>query len=185
MRSVTGNRKLEIYVVLVLLLAVSLFLGLSVFKSMPPSASGMPHQEIDGMRIGGDGASRISGLETASFIVFAATFLLFTILIISGVSKQNRTLRFWVWMTAITLLILFVWYQVFDSYMNYLSTGAMRYIMGFPEPSAWMIYGLWGGGALYALVYVVEFRRIIYSKEDEETLKDIVEEFSKEGEQLD
>jgi len=179
-----GTKKREIYIVLALLLAITLFLGLSVFKTIPPAASGMPHPEIQGMKIGGDGTARISGLETASFVVFAATFLLFITLVISGVSKRNRTARFWIWMVIITGVILFVWYQVFDSYMAYLATGALRYILGFPEPTAWMIYGLWGGGALFTVVYVVEFRKIIYTKEDEETLKDIVEEFSKKGEEI-
>jgi hypothetical protein len=179
-----GYSKREIYIVLALLLVVTLFLGLSVFKAMPPAASGTPHPEISGMRTGGDGAARIKGHETASFILFAATFLLFTTLVISGVSKRNRTVRFWIWMVIITGVILFVWYQVFDSYLSYLSTGALRYILGFPEPTAWMIYGLWGGGALFTVVYVVEFRKIIYTEEDEETLKDIVEEFSKNGEEI-
>jgi len=179
-----GTKKREIYIVLALLLVIILFLGFSVFKSMPPAASGSPHPEISGMRIGGDGSARIKGLETASFILFAATFLLFTTLVISGVSKRNRTVRFWIWMLIITGAILFVWCQVFDSYMSYLSTGALRYILGFPEPTAWMIYGLWGGGALYAVVYVIEFRKIIYTKEDEETLRNIVEEFSIKGEEI-
>ncbi len=178
------TRKREIYVVLALLLVITLVLGFFIFKTMPPAASGSPHPEISGMRIGGDGAARIKGLETASFLLFAATFLLFTTLVISGVSKNNRTMRFWIWMVIITGAILFVWYRVFDSYINYLSTGALRYILGFPEPTAWMIYGLWGGGALFAVVYVVEFRKIIYTEDDEETLKDIVEEFSKNGEEI-
>jgi len=181
-RTNTGKR--EIYVVLAILLVITLFLGLSVFKTIPPAASGSAHPEISGMRTGGDGAGRINGLETASFILFAATFVLFTTLIISSVSKRNRTLRFWIWMFIITGIILFVWYQVFDSYMSYLNTGALRYILGFPEPTAWMVYGLWGGGALLAVVYVVEFRKIIYTEDDEETLKDIVEEFSKKGEEI-
>jgi len=179
-----GNSKREIYIVLALLLLIALFLGLSVFKSMPPAASGTSHPDIPGMQVGGDGTARINGLETASFIVFAATFLLFTTLVISGVSKRNRTRRFWIWMFIITLAVLFVWYQVFESYRDYLSTGDLRYILGFPEPTAWMIYGLWGGGALFAVVYVLEFRKIIYTKEDEEALKDIVEEFTKNGEEL-
>ena len=179
-----GSKKREIYVVLALMLVITLFLGLSVFNNLPPEASGSSHPEISGMRIGGDGEARISGLEMASFIVFAATFLLFTVLIISGVSKANRTARFWIWMLVITGVILFVWYQVFDSYLAYLSTGALRYILGFPEPTAWMIFGLWGGGALFAVVYVVEFRNIVYTKEDEETLKDIVEEYTKNGQEI-
>ncbi len=184
MKARARTKKREIYVVLALLLVITLFLGISVFKTIPPAASGSAHPEISGMRIGGDGTARINGLETASFILFAATFLLFTTLVISGVSKRNRTVRFWIWMLIITGVILFVWYQVFDSYSNYLSNGALRYILGFPEPTAWMIYGLWGGGALLAVVYVVEFRKIIYTKEDEETLKDIMEEYSKKGEEI-
>ena len=47
-----------------------------------------------------------------------------------------------------------------------------------------MFYVLWVAGALFAVVYVVEFRKIVYTKEDEEILKDIVEEFSKNGEEI-
>ena len=86
-------------------------------------------------------------------------------------------------MVIITMAILFVWYQGFNSYMAYLSTGVIRYILGLPEPTAWMVYGLWGGGALFALMYVVEFRKIIYTREDEEALNDIVKEYSEKGEE--
>jgi hypothetical protein len=177
------SKKREIYVVLALLLVLAIFLGISLLKPMPVSPSGTPHSEINGMRIGGDGAARFKGFETTAFVLFAASFILFSTLIVTSVSKRNRSASFWFWLVLITLLVLFVWYRVFDSYTDYLSTGDLRFFLGFPEPTAWMIFGLWGGGALFALLYVLGFRRFIYTKHDEETLKDIIEEYAKEGEE--
>jgi len=183
MKSGQEIKKREIYAVLALLLVLALFLGISLFKPLPASPSGSPHSEINGMRVGGDGTARIKGFEIASFVLFAASFILFSTLVITGVSKRNRSRSFWFWLALITLAILFVWYQVFDSYTDYLSTGQLRFFLGFPEPTAWMIFGLWGGGALFTLVYVLGFRRFIYTKRDEEILKDIIEEYTKEGEE--
>lgn len=178
-----GNRKWEMYVLLALLLVIALFLGLSISKELAPSPSGTPHPEIIGMKAGGDGALRINGLERASFVLFAASFILLSILVVASVSKRKRTVSFWIGIVMITLSILYVWYRVFASYMAYLSSGELQYFLGFPEPTAWMIYGLWGGGALFTLLYVIGFRKFIYSREDEETLKDIVEQYAKDGEE--
>ena len=71
MKSGMEIRKREIYAVLALLLVLVLFLGISLFKPVPESPSGSPHSEISGMRVGGDGAARIKGFETASFVLFS------------------------------------------------------------------------------------------------------------------
>jgi hypothetical protein len=103
--------------------------------------------------------------------------------VVASVSKRKRTVSFWIGIVMITLSILYVWYRVFASYMAYLSSDEVQYFLGFPEPTAWMIYGLWGGGALFTLMYVIGFRKFIYGREDEETLKDIVEQYAKDGEE--
>ncbi len=178
-RAETGNK--VIYVILVLLLVIGFFLGLALLREVPPAASGSPHPEISGMQVGGDGEARIKGIELASFVVFSATFLICLSLIFLGISKGKRTLTFLIPAGVITLAILFVWYRVFDSYMEYLSSGKVDFILGFPEPTAWMIFGLWGGGALFTVIYVAGFRKFIYTKEDEAKLKEIVDDFNKEG----
>lgn len=178
-RAETGNK--VIYLILVLLLVIGFFLGLALLREVPPAASGSPHPEISGMQVGGDGEARIKGIELASFVVFSATFLICLSLIFLGISKGKRTLTFLIPAGVITLAILFVWYRVFDSYMEYLSSGKVDFILGFPEPTAWMIFGLWGGGALFTVIYVAGFRKFIYTKEDEAKLKEIVDDFNKEG----
>ena len=178
-RAETGNR--IIYLILGLLLVIGFFMSITLLREVPPAASGSPHPEISGMQVGGDGETRIKGIELASFIVFSATFLICLCLIVLGVSKGKRTLTFLIPAGVLTLGILFIWYRVFDSYMDYLSTGKVDFILGFPEPTAWMIFGLWGGGALFTVIYVAGFRKFIYTKEDEAKLKEIVEEYNKEG----
>ena len=176
-------RNLEIYTVLALLVVITIFLGISVSNQVSVATSGSLHPEITGMKIGGEGAMRIKGIEAVSFAMFAALFILMSVLIATGISKRYRTLMFWIGLGCITLIILFVWYRVFHSYMIFLTTGELIYYLGFPEPTAWMIFGLWGGGALFTLLYVIGFRKFVFTDEDEETLRKIVEEYSKQKEE--
>jgi len=175
-------KKNEIYFILALLAVVIIFLGLSLLKEEPPDASGSAHTVINGMQAGGDGAARIHGLESSSFVLYIACFLVFIAFVISGVSRRYRSSRFWIWIGLITLVFLFVFYNVFRSYLAYLSTGKLNMFLGFPGPTAWMIYGLWAGGALLALFYAVGFRKFIYTAEDEAALQNILEDFSSERE---
>jgi len=182
MKHIPGFRRREFYIVLTLLLVITLFLGISVSREVSSPASGTPHPEISGMQTGGDGAARIIGMETAAFVLFAATFILLTVLVVAGVSKRNRTLMFWIWTGLINLAVLYVWYRLFESYLDYLHTGDLQYFLGFPEPTAWMIFGLWGGGALFTFLYVIGFRRFVYTPEDEKTLKEILEDYNNKKE---
>jgi len=175
-------KKNEIYFILALLAVIIIFLSLSLLKEEPPASSGSPHTMINGMKAGGDGAARIHGLESSSFILYISCFLVFIAFVISGVSRRYRSARFWIWTGLITIVFLFVFYNVFNSYMAFLSTGKVNMFMGFPGPTAWMIYGLWAGGALLALFYVVGFRKFIYTAEDETALQDILEDFPTERE---
>jgi phosphotransferase system glucose/maltose/N-acetylglucosamine-specific IIC component len=183
MKQIPGSGKREFYLVLALLLVITLFLVISISREIEAPASGAPHPEISGMQIGGDGAARIKGIEAAAFVLFSATFILLSVLVVASVSKRNRTPVFWGWTGLITLTVLYVWYRVFDSYLDYLRTGDLIYILGFPEPTAWMIFGLWGGGAMFSFIYVIGFRRFVYSPEDEQTLKEILEEYNSEREE--
>ena len=169
------------YVISFLLLAITVTLILSLIRPEPPDYSGRPHPEIEEMRIGGDGAARMQGYKTAGFIILGCSILLFIALMVFGVSGRHRTRAFWIWMGINSLVLLYVSYRIMSGYLDYLSTGKLTFIMGFPEPTAWMIYGIWGGGALFVILYVVGFKKFIYTPQDESVLQDIAEEYSKEG----
>jgi len=57
-------------------------------------------------------------------------------------------------------------------------------VLGFPEPSAWMIYGVWSGGALFTLFYVVGFRKFFFTHEEERDFEHFVRKLKREREQL-
>jgi len=184
MKERSSRSNIEFSIIFGLMLVITLFLALVIFNEEPSDSSGGSHPVIEGMQSGGNGAARLKGIESASFILFASTILIFVVVIVSGISRRYRNREFWVSIGIITLLILFVWYRIFTSYANYLETGELRFFLGFPEPTAWMIYGLWGGGALFTFLYVIGFRKYIYTKEDEAALNDIVEKFSNNREEL-
>ena len=171
------------YLIVSLLIVIVLILVLSLLKQEPVIYNGSPHPDIEGMRIGGDGASRIKGFQAATYILNASCILLFIALMVFGISRRYRTRSFWLWTAISSLILLFVVYRFIDSYFNYLSDGKLKFFLGFPEPTAWMIYGIWGGGALFIILYVIGFRKFIYTEEDEAVLQDIAAEYSKEREE--
>lgn len=99
---------------------------------------------------------------------------------ILGVSPRYRKKQFWVWIGGITLLVLFSWWKLYTSYMHFLSSGETQLFLGFPTPTAWMIYGLWGAASLFSIMYVVGFRKFIFTHKDEAELNEIVEAYAKE-----
>jgi hypothetical protein len=183
MKNRTTDRKYDMYFILSLLLVIVIVLGLSLLKPEPPVSSGGPHPEIEGMRIGGEGTARIRGFEAAAFILNAGSLLIFAALMVFGISGRYRNRAFWIWTVILTVILLFAGYRVIDGYLDYLSTGRLNFFLGFPSPTAWMIYGIWGAGALFIIFYVVGFRKYIFTREDEAVLRDIAEEYQKEGEE--
>ena len=134
------------------------------------------------MNIGGDGVARMEGIGTVAFIFQATTLILCAALMTLGVSRRHRTGVFWIGIGGVTLAALFVWWRVFDGYTDFLAGGEVRMVLGFPAPSAWLIYGVWGTAALYSVLYVVGFRRFIYTEEDEKAFNELVREIREERE---
>jgi hypothetical protein len=183
MKNNPAGRSHEMYFILFLVTVITFVLVLSLIRTEPPGSSGGPHPGIEGMMIGGDGATRIRGFEAPAFILNAASLLVFVTLMVFGVSGRYRNRGFWLGMALMTLILLFTGYRVINGYLDYVNTGHLDYFLGFPSPTAWMIYGIWGAGALFIIFYVVGFRKYIFTEEDEAVLRDIAGEYRKEGEE--
>lgn len=164
-------------VVLGILLIIAAAFSVALLVQEPDLSHGSAHPDIEGMKIGSSGAARLKGIEAASVILFSGSIILMVVLMTLGVAHRHRSAAFWAGMGGVTLMTLFVCWRLFDSYLHYLATDQVRMILGFPEPTAWAVYGVWGSAALYSVVYVLGFRRFIFTKDDEQTFNDIVREF--------
>ena len=60
-----------------------------------------------------------------------------------------------------------VWWGMYESYVEYLRSGETALVFGYPLPTALALFGVPLGGALLCLLYVLGFRRFVYTAEDE------------------
>ncbi|MCP5431886.1 MAG: hypothetical protein H6923_01315 [Alphaproteobacteria bacterium] len=163
-------------VVMGLLVAMAAAFALVIATPEPMGASGAVHPGIAGMRVGGDGAARYAPIAAPAIALQALTFVLVGALVAIAPPARRRTPAFWASLALSVLAALFVWWRMNATYARFLETGETRYLLGFPEPTFWAIFGVWGAGLLLVLVYVVGFRRFVLPPEDERAFAELVAE---------
>lgn len=162
-----------IFAIVVLIAGVLIAISLA-----PPVANsgGLPHPDIAGMQVGGDGAAR---LEYIGFLAFAFQCLLLGLVVCLcalGVSERRRTREFMIYMGSSLGLMLIVWWQMVSAHQEFLESGSTAYFMGFPIATAWQVYGTWLGAIPLILIYSIGFRKYIYTREDEEKFNSLLAE---------
>ena len=171
-----------IHVILGLLLLVAGAFCVALLVEEPSASQGMEHPRIKKMKVGGDGEGRMKHVGVVTFVLHSGTLTLCAALMALGVAPRRRTRGFWIAMGFATLACLLVWMRLFLNYLGFLGTGEARMVFGFPEPSAWLVYGVWGSAALFSVLYVVGFRRYVFTREDEEAFDELVRETRMERE---
>lgn len=164
-------------IVIPILLVLALLWALLVLVAVqpePPVPNSLPHPDIDGMMAGSDGLARLAEIGLPAFSLQAATLVLVVLMIALGVSRRYRTLPFWLGLAATAILFLFVWSRIFLGHQLFLNTGEFQYVLGFPAPTAWVGYGIWASGLALLLLYVLGFRKFIYTHEDEAEFERLV-----------
>ena len=61
-------------------------------------------------------------------------------------------------------------------YVQYLQTGNTFLLLGFPAPTAMMMFGCWGSAFLYTVIYIWGFDSFIFTPEDEVAFEALVRE---------
>lgn len=165
-----------IHFVLAMLLAIA---GITVYVLMadvPVDAVGISHPDIPGMSLGGEGASKLSALGLAPFYFQIAVILLAGGLLYMGIAEHRRDAFLKVVMAAGIAFALFVWAMLFFGYLDYTQSGQTTIVMGFPAPTVWLFWGVWGSFALFDVFYTIAFFRYFLPPEDEAAFEALVAE---------
>jgi len=93
-----------------------------------------------------------------------------------GANKANPVLKrkIYPYLGVGVLLYLLVYSAMVFSWWGYTETNSMDYFLGLPKPTAWM-FGLMFIPLLMSSIYITQFNRWIYTKEDDLRFKEIVE----------
>ena len=164
--------------ILVLLGLLVFMLGLSALIlgiPEPINGHGMAHHTVEGMR-------QVGGLRQQSDPVFGAGYLLgvliylvISVLVYLGVQPEKRDRKLVLAHTAATLLVLGMWSLLMYLFRQYLLTGDPMIVFGFPLPTLVMLLGVWIAPMSFSLIYVLGFRRWVFTQEDEKTFRELLE----------
>ena len=171
-----------IHLVFALLLVIA---GITIFvltSDVPPGASGAAHPTIAGLSLGGDGAEKLSTIGKAPYYFQVAVILLAGTLLYMGVPAHRRDRLLRVCFGVGIAFALFVWVMLYSGYEAYLATGQTRVVFGFPMPTNWMFWGVWGSFVLFDLFYMIAFRRYFLHPDDEAAFNELVKEVETERE---
>lgn len=157
-----------------ILIIMAITTVVAVMGGTPEMANGGPHPEYSGMSIGGDGNARLDGLWIEGLILYFATFLMAPMFMAFGVAEHNRNKKFWTYMGAVTALNMVFAFLLIYFYADYLNTGETFMLLGFPAPTAMMLYGCWGTAALYTAIYIIGFSSFIFTPEDEKRFEELI-----------
>jgi hypothetical protein len=172
-----------IYWVLALLLIIATCLVLIVMGPEVAGATGSAHSQFPAMRIGGDGVSRYLAVGNLTFILQSAAIVLFGVLLYLGVNERHRSLACKVWIIFGSAASMLIWWAIHASYTQFLETGTTDMVLGFPVATAFTVFGLWLSGFLLVLGYIVGFRSFIFTHDDEDRYKQLIEKVRHEREQ--
>ena len=158
-------RLLLIITVLLLVLA-ALLVWLMVIPE-PSAVAGLAHPDQPGMNVGGDGLARLGIAGPMLLWLQTVVLLLIHALVALGVSPARRSGGFWLLLGTTCAVSIAVWWGMYHSYVDYLHTGEPALLFGFPLPTTLAFFGVPAGSVLLCLLYVLGFRRFVYTPEDE------------------
>ena len=158
------------------LLACLLALCVLIFTIPEPiNGHGMAHHSVDGMRQAGDAWLQSKPVFTVGYLLGILIYLIISALIYIGVPRAKRDGTFTLAHAAATLAVLGMWSFLMYLFRQYLHSGDPMIDFAFPLPTLVMLLGLWIAPMSFSLIYILGFRRWIFTREDEETFRKLME----------
>ncbi len=163
-----------------LLFCLGLILALQI---LPPQnlPAGSPHTEFDSLQSSGSSVSD-SGPHWIIGLSFGLAIIgIFGVTLYIGGHRQDAQKRKSIFRSfAIGMLAYFgIFLLLMNSYQQYHQAGDAPYFLGYPAPTAWMIYGIWLIPLVFTTMYVVKFDDWVLSPEEVEEFGRMVEEGGK------
>ena len=164
--------------ILVLLGLLVFMLGLSALIlgiPEPINGHGMAHHAVDGMRQVGDIRQQSDPVFGAGYLLGILIYLVISVLVYLGVQPAKRDRKLVMAHTAATLLVLGMWSLLMYLFRQYLLTGDPMIVFGFPLPTLVMLLGVWIAPMSFSLIYILGFRRWVFTQEDEKAFRELLE----------
>ncbi|MEE9282263.1 MAG: hypothetical protein V3V67_19025 [Myxococcota bacterium] len=151
---------------LVVVLAMSGLVAVALGLPERPGGHGFTHPEFSTMERGGPGELRHERVLTLGWAFGLAQIVFFTGLLALGARTREGLRGLGPGLVAGGLAYALVWTALVLAYRSYAGGSASAYFLGFPAPTALMLFALFPAPVIFSLLYVVGFERWIAAPSD-------------------
>ena len=120
-------------------------------------------------------ATESNPYSAVGYLLGALIYLIISTLVYIGVTRAKRDGKFTLAHSAATLVVLGMWSLLMYLFRQYLHSGDPMIDFAFPLPTLVMLLGLWIAPMSFSLIYILGYRRWIFTPEDEQTFRELME----------
>jgi len=144
------------------------------FGEKPEYPTGVPHPKYNHILNGGGSISSTGYTTIFGYLFGLCTALTLCIFIMVGSVKNDRIGTIKNYLIFGTVAYIIVYTLTYFSYIDYTTTEHTEFFLGWPKPTAWMIFGMWSTPIIFVFIYIFRFREWILSEEEEKRFNELV-----------
>jgi hypothetical protein len=157
------------------LICVAAVLVAAASTAPHPAATGTAHPTFTSMLHGGPGQARVAGLFWLGWAFGALQLLFFVLCFALGMRRASGLGRLRVPLVVGAVLHQLCWLWLLQSYASYSADPSPHTtVLGFPPPTAIMLYVLWPFPAFFVALYVLSFDRFVFTADDQRRFDELV-----------
>ena len=170
------------WIMFAVLLAMCLVVGIALSIDEVPRGHGAEHPTYPSMQQAPPGAERHAKVLWFGYAFGVLQIVLYVACIALALRRGGRLGR-----RAIPLLVggaiyLATFTAMVVAYRQYALTGEADLFLGFPAPTAWMLFGVWPVPLWFLFLYVLSYDRWIFTPDDMKRFRQIVDDRRRRGE---
>ncbi len=165
----------------ILALAMVAFVAIALGVPERPPGHGFTHPEVATMERGGEGYARAEGVLELGWAFGLAQVLFFTGLLALGARRPDGLRGLGPGLLAGGVVYAVIWTALVLTYRTYALSSDPALFLGFPMPTAIMLFALYAVPGIFMVLYVVGFERWIASPSDLAALERRLAELRSEG----
>lgn len=163
-------------VLFVLLLGMCAVVVWLAFQEPAVNQAGIAHPDHPAMALGADGAARHENVLAVGFVFAALIVAFFVGLLFFALQRRGEPIPGKTLILTSAAVFLGVFVALFVTYSHYLeSPEPDRLFLGFPPPTAWMLYGVWGVPVVFILIYITRFNEWVFGAAEETEYEKLLE----------
>lgn len=165
-----------LYLYFVLLIGILILLG-SIFWSTPPeNATGFIHESFPTMQHSGTSVAESADAKWLAYFFGVGILLIFVLTLALGAQKSSPSKNRFIIRLIVTgaLIYLFAFTAMVIAYWQFTGEQSIKYVLGFPLPTALMLFALGAAPFVFTIFYILKFDDWIITPEELQQFRTIV-----------